>query len=147
MQADDKISLGRMVGMTMKAMKDTLTKNFELANCPISAEQFITLKIITFHEDISQQDCADLLRMDKSLFLRKIDVLQKLDLLVRIPNKKDKRKNQLLITEKGMKMLKKCEKVEQNTMRNLTKGVSENDFKIFSKVLTTIRENAFKDKN
>jgi len=136
-----------MVGMTMKAMKDTLTKNFELANCPISAEQFITLKIITFHEDISQQDCADLLRMDKSLFLRKIDVLQKLDLLVRIPNKKDKRKNQLLITEKGMKMLKKCEKVEQNTMRNLTKGVSENDFKIFSKVLTTIRENAFKDKN
>ena len=133
--------------MTMKAMKDTLTKNFELANCPISAEQFITLKIITFHEDISQQDCADLLRMDKSLFLRKIDVLQKLDLLVRIPNKKDKRKNQLLITEKGMKMLKKCEKVEQNTMRNLTKGVSENDFKIFSKVLTTIRENAFKDKN
>jgi len=128
-------------------MKDTLTKNFELANCPISAEQFITLKIITFHEDISQQDCADLLRMDKSLFLRKIDVLQKLDLLVRIPNKKDKRKNQLLITEKGMKMLKKCEKVEQNTMRNLTKGVSENDFKIFSKVLTTIRENAFKDKN
>jgi len=147
LQADDKISLGRMVGMTMKAMKDTLTKNFELANCPISAEQFITLKIITFHEDISQQDCADLLRMDKSLFLRKIDVLQKLDLLVRIPNKKDKRKNQLLITEKGMKMLKKCEKVEQNTMRNLTKGVSENDFKIFSKVLTTIRENAFKDKN
>lgn len=147
MQADDKISLGRMVGMTMKAMKDTLTRNFELANCPISAEQFITLKIITFHEDISQQDCADLLRMDKSLFLRKIDVLQKLNLLVRIPNKTDKRKNQLVITKKGMEMLKKCEEVEQNTMRNLTKGVSENDFKIFSKVLTTIRENAFKDKN
>lgn len=128
----------------MKAMKDTLTQNFELANCPISAEQFITLKIIACNEDISQQGCADLMRMDKSLFLRKVDVLQKLNLLVRVPNKKDKRKNKLVITNDGLEMLKKCEKVEHKTMKNLTKGVSENDFKSFSKVLATIRENAFK---
>ncbi len=147
MKGGDKISLGRMVGMTMRAMKDTLVKNFELANCPISAEQFITLKIIIFNEDISQQDCADLMRMDKSLFLRRIDVLQKLNLLVRVPNKKDKRKNQLVITEKGLEMLKKCEKVEQSTMKGLIKGVSEDDFQVFSKVLTTIRENAFKHSN
>lgn len=147
MKGDDKISLGRMVGMTMRAMKNSLVKSFELANCPISAEQFITLKIITFHEDICQQDCADLLRMDKSLFFRKIDALQKLNLIVRVPDKKDKRKNQLVITQKGLEMLKKCEKVEQNTMKGLIKGVSEQDFQAFSKVLTTIRENALNYSN
>lgn len=133
--------------MTMKAMKGRLTKNFEAANCPISAEQFIILKIISLHEDMNQQECANHLMIEKSLFLRKIDTLQRNKLIARIPDERDKRKNLLVLTAKGADLYKECEIVERQTMNKLIAGVNKNDFEAFANVLEVIRINAMNNNN
>jgi DNA-binding MarR family transcriptional regulator len=136
------ISLGRMLGMTMKSVKETMETNLKEADIDISIDQFVILKILDTMEDVNQQICANLLRMDKSLFLRKLDVMQERKLVARIPDKNDKRRNQLVLTKQGLQKYAECEKVEQKTVKQLMNGVSNEEFTVFAKVLDIIRNNS-----
>lgn len=131
-----------MLGMTMKSVKETMERNLKDADIDMTIDQFVILKIIDTMEDVNQQVCANLLRMDKSLFLRKLDVMQERKLVARIPDANDKRRNQLVLTKQGLEKYRECEEIEQKTIKSLMAGVSKEEFKTFAKVLDVIRHNS-----
>ena len=122
MNKKPNISLGRMLGMTMKSVKETMERNLKDADIDMTIDQFVILKIIDTMEDVNQQVCANLLRMDKSLFLRKLDVMQERKLVARIPDANDKRRNQLVLTKQGLEKYRECEEIEQKTIKSLKKA-------------------------
>jgi DNA-binding MarR family transcriptional regulator len=55
--------------------------------------------------DVIQQDIAEIIKKDKSVVLRQIDSLEKKNLLQRIIDVNDRRRNIIKITDKGMKFV------------------------------------------
>lgn len=135
-------TIGRVMGVTMKAVRTALQENLKKAGVALTMEQYLTLKLIELKENINQQDLADLMEKDKSAVLRQINVMQKKQLLTRFPDPHDKRRNILAITKKGVEVYKSALAVEERTMKAIKRGIQDPDLKIFLEVLASIRQNA-----
>jgi DNA-binding MarR family transcriptional regulator len=66
------------------------------------------------NEDVIQQDIAKIMKKDKSVVLRQIDNLEKKNLVQRIVDPNDRRRNIIKTTEKGMKLIDEVKKLIRN---------------------------------
>ncbi|NVN93965.1 MAG: MarR family transcriptional regulator [Bacteroidetes bacterium] len=95
-------------------------------------------------EDVIQKDMADCLGKDKSSVLRLIDSLEKKDLIRRVVDKKDRRKNYLMITKKGERVIKQIKEISFEMMKEMQEGISETELQIFRNVAGLLISNAEK---
>lgn len=103
-------------------------------------EQLIILKMLRHSTCVaSQQDMAEKLGKDKSVIMRMVDALEKEELLYRVADPNDRRRNQLKISEKGGELLNRFEIVEMEVTHELMKGLSNDDMDAFYKVLEHIK--------
>ena len=87
---------------------------------------------------------AYILGKDKSSILRLIDSLEEKDLVRRVVDPTDRRKNYLMVTKNGEKELKEYLKVAFKLMDEIKEGLSESDMITFYKVVNQIRLNSEK---
>lgn len=87
---------------------------------------------------------ADCLGKDKSSVLRLIDSLEKKDLIRRVVDKKDRRKNYLMITKKGERVIKQIKEISFEMMKEMQEGISETELQIFRNVAGLLISNAEK---
>lgn len=109
----------------------------------ITPEQIGLLYAISIEsEDVIQKDMAELMGKDKSAILRLIDTLEEKELIRRVVDKNDRRKNYLMITKQGDKVLKDYLAIVYKLMDELQTGISESDLIIYNKVLKRVMHNA-----
>lgn len=109
----------------------------------ITLEQIGLLYAISIEsEDVIQKDMAELMGKDKSAILRLIDTLEEKELIRRVVDKNDRRKNYLMITKQGDKVLKDYLAIVYKLMDELQTGISESDLIIYNKVLKRVMHNA-----
>jgi DNA-binding MarR family transcriptional regulator len=111
----------------------------------LSFDQFVILQVLRSNASIIQQDLANHLQRDKSIIVRQIEGLLEKELVKRLLNSDDKRKKNLVLTEKGSSLLNQIQKIGSEVTKNLLYGVSETEFEIFRKVLSKIQENGGSD--
>jgi MarR family transcriptional regulator, transcriptional regulator for hemolysin len=134
------------VGKTMQELFRVLKKRTgEQTEAKISIEQFVLLYRINLEQDeVIQNDMAGIMGKDKSSILRMIDCLENKDLVRRVVNINDRRKNHIMVTKKGERVINQHLETELELMKELQEGLTENDMEMFYKVLNHIRNNAEK---
>jgi MarR family transcriptional regulator for hemolysin len=131
---------GKMMREVVRVLKK---RTVEQAEIKLTIEEFILLHTIYKNEvDVIQKDMAYILGKDKSSILRLIDSLEEKDLVRRVVDPTDRRKNYLMVTKNGEKELKEYLKVASKLMDEIKEGLNESDMTTFYKVVTQIRLNS-----
>ncbi len=135
------ISLGPMLSVLGKAMRLILKQE----GVPYSLEQLYTLNIVRNCKDIVvQQDLVEKLGKDKSVILRLVDSLEKEELIRRIVDVNDRRRNILEITYLGNQLLNKFQEVEIRVSEVLMKDITGEEIKVFYDVIEKMTANSEK---
>jgi len=106
----------------------------------LTMPQFVLLfKISEEKEEVTLKDMAEKLGKDKSAILRMIDLLEKKELVRRAVDQNDRRKNQLLVTKKGERLIAEFREIESELNSELLEGLSDADMETFYKVANHIQ--------
>lgn len=141
-----KLSLGMIIGRIRREMIRVLKKRFnEQTEIELTLEQYGLLHAINSEEDnVIQKNMAETMGKDKSAVLRLIDSLEKKELVKRVIDTNDRRKNYLIVTKEGEKLLERCSEIESGLIDKLHQGLTKTEINIFYKVLNQIKSNAEK---
>lgn len=136
-------SLAIAIGMTARAIARKVNKVLSEKKFPVTMEQSAMLHILIMkQEGTIQQDIAEEMEKHKSAILRAIDLLEHKKLVERSGDPKDRRKNIVTVTEAGKKVVDEVFLIKENVIQDLIKGVNDQEYEIFVKVLKTIQANA-----
>ena len=135
-------SLQFLFGSTIRALLKQFIKEFDNQGINISPEQYNMLRILGSQEESIQSDLAEIMQKDKSAIMRHVDTMETMELVKRVNDAVDRRKKYIVITEKGLEMLNKCEDAIKILMDRNMKGISEDELSIFKKVLLKFKESA-----
>jgi MarR family transcriptional regulator, transcriptional regulator for hemolysin len=140
------LPLGMEVGKMLREMFRVLKKRTcEQAQIKLTIEEFGLLHAISRKEDdVIQKDMAYILGKDKSAILRLIDSLEKKDMVRRVVDVNDRRKNYLMVTKNGEKALKEYVEISAKLMTELQEDLTESEMNTFYKVVNKIRSNSEK---
>lgn len=135
------VPLGMVVVSMLKSMFRVLEiRANEQTGIKLTMGQFGLL--FTIHEEKDEvilRDIAEKMGKDKSSILRMIDILQKKDLVCRVVDETDRRKNKLLVTAKGEQLIAEFHKIELKLNAELQVGLSDDNMKTFYKVIDHLR--------
>ena len=107
----------------------------------LTPEQYLVMDILWDAEVMSQQAIADIIQKDKNSVTKFIDSLEKKGLVYRQVNKTDRRVNNIVVSEEGMKLKARTTEVAIGMMRNVLKNIKEEDLMVLDKVMNQIKEN------
>ena len=93
-------------------------------------------------EEVIQKDMAEILGKDQSAILRTVDALQKKGLIRRVSGTNDRRKNFLMVTKKGERVIDQYLKIEFQLNEELLDGLTDSDLDAFYNVVEHIKNRA-----
>jgi MarR family transcriptional regulator for hemolysin len=118
-------------------------KNQAEIKLKITREQFKLLYAISQNkEEVIQADMADMMGKDKSTILRLIDSLETKELVRRVVDAKDRRKNYLMVTKKGEEIIKQYKHILKVMIEELQQGLNESELNTFYKVAAHFKSKA-----
>ena len=107
----------------------------------LTPEQYLVMDILWDAEVMSQQAIADIIQKDKNSVTKFIDSLEKKGLVYRQVNKTDRRVNNIVVSEEGMKLKARTTEVAIGMMINVLNNIKEEDLIAFDKVMNQIKDN------
>jgi len=107
----------------------------------ITPEQYLVLDILWDKQPLSQQNIADIIQKDKNSVTKIIDSLEKKNLVKRSMDKKDRRINQIELTEEADALKKTTTQVAIEFMNGAIKGIKEQDLDTFVDVMRQLKNN------
>ncbi len=134
-------AIGRRIGRTGKAILCRLGRNLAEAGYQLNPEQVIMLAHVYQAEGINQQTLSHHMHRDKAAATRLIDSLEKMNLVLRVPDKTDRRQNMIFLTNEGKEMILRVSEIAEKTNREALMGVTEEEQSTLKRVLDKIREN------
>ncbi|MDD4972436.1 MAG: MarR family transcriptional regulator [Paludibacter sp.] len=130
----------RIMGKISKMSQDTLQKI--LSHLDID-RSFYPLLLIEAGKGITQQELANELSCDKVQVVRIIDYLSLNGYVDRIQNKTDKRKYELVVTEKAKTVIPDIKKAFKELSAVSLKGLTETQKNELYTILVTIESNLY----
>jgi len=134
-------SLGYAMGRATRSLGALVNRNFARAGYDVTCEQWSVLVNLGKKNGQSQQDLAGLICKDKTSVTRLIDNMEKHSLVVRIPDKNDRRQKLIYLTKKGQDLQEKLVVVIQKTLVEAQKSINIKDIETCKKTLHRIYEN------
>jgi DNA-binding MarR family transcriptional regulator len=102
---------------------------------PLSISQFHLLKLMMFNGQHQVGQVADFLGVSPPAATKNIDKLEGLGLLVRSPDKGDRRATLLSVTPKGRRLVKKFEEKKAERLEPVVHGFNNEEIDQFSRML------------
>ncbi|MFT6337625.1 MAG: DNA-binding MarR family transcriptional regulator [Saprospiraceae bacterium] len=133
--------IGFLLERTTRNAKLSFTKAFKNLGVDITPEQWIVIDTVNKNGTMSQKSIGQLSFKNAPTISRIIDNLVKKGLVNRIEEKGDRRKTSISVTTSGADLINHCQN-EVDRLRNLSwKGLSDSDYKDFTRILDKIFEN------
>lgn len=120
--------------------------NEKLNNYDITRVQWIALYFLGKSESINQTELADKMDIKKSTMVRLIDRMEKEGYVRRKKDIEDRRITYICLTALGKKIRKELLPFGKEFSDLITRDISDEDMKIFKKVLNKLVENAAPNK-
>jgi len=133
--------LGMVVVLMLKSMFRVLEGRVTgKTQIKLTMAQFgLLFNISEEKEEVILKDMAEKMGKDKSAILRMIDLLEKKELVRRVVDQNDRRKNQLLVTKKGERLISEFQEIELALNREIQDGLSDADMQTFYKVVNHLK--------
>jgi len=117
-------SIGYLVGRTSRAIVKRLTKKFADAGFDISYEQWSILIHLYRKDGQTQQELSNIAVKDKAAITRLLNVLEKKNIVLRIPDRTDKRSNLVYLTHKAKEFQEDLMALVEEMLREADTGIS-----------------------
>ena len=136
--------LGMVIGPMMKEVFQVVRKRMgEQPESNLTIDQFGLLHAISQEKvDVIQKDMAEIMGKDKSAILRMIDVLKKKELVRRVVDKNDRRKNYILLSKKGEQALECHYRIASELSNELMEGLTQSEIDNFYRVVDHLKRKA-----
>ena len=135
------VPLGMAVIEMLKPMFHVLEiRTAKQTEIKLTMAQFGLLFTISQEKDeVILKDMAEKMGKDKSSILRMIDLLENKELVRRVVDQNDRRKNQLLVTKKGERFITEFRKIEFELNCELEEGLTDAEMQNFYKVVNHLK--------
>ncbi|MGB2201295.1 MarR family winged helix-turn-helix transcriptional regulator [Pseudooceanicola atlanticus] len=107
----------------------------------VSPTEWRVLNLLEERPGRTVNDVADLAVIERSKASRAIASLTEKDCIKRLETKKDRRKAELRLTDKGQDLARRAREIALQVYARNLKGLSQEDFDTLMRCLRTIREN------
>lgn len=134
-------SLGYVVGRAARSVGGLFNRNIAACGYDVTCEQWSVLFNLSQQDGQKQQDLAQHTCKDKTSMTRLIDGMERRDLVVRIPDKKDKRQKLIYLTNKGKSLQQDLMRIVKATLAQAETGISPRDIQTCIRVLSVIYTN------
>jgi DNA-binding MarR family transcriptional regulator len=134
-------SLSFLIKRTSRAFRSRLNHAFTEAGYDITGEQWRVLKWLWYQDGQIQQNLADFAHKDKTCITRIIDAMERRNLVVRVPDKEDRRQKLVYLTNKGKELREESIKLVQKVSQEAQEGIDPEHIDIFMEVLEKIYNN------
>jgi DNA-binding MarR family transcriptional regulator len=118
-----------------------LNQSFAKAGHDVTTEQWRILRCLQNRDGQRQQDLADVVHKDKTCITRIIDSMEKRDLVVRIPDRLDRRQKLIYLANKGKRLQEELMQIAQKTSLEIQQDIDAEHLDICRNVLMKIRSN------
>lgn len=135
------------IGKTMKHIDIYLNAKLSESGISLTRQQVILLKTLMHEGPLKQNDLAFVTDRDKTSLTRLLSTLEKKNLVARISSSEDKRANLVHLTKNGEKVLNETVPVLLTIVRELQKGIPNDDCETVIRVMKQIQENIEKHMN
>lgn len=95
-----------LIGEASHLFYNKVSRTFREKKLGVTIEQFSILTILWYQNGLSQQEIANRLNRDKTTLTRVINNMEKNNLVIRIPDKTDRRINHIYLTYLGKELQK-----------------------------------------
>ncbi len=139
-----KQSLGNQLRILTNAIRHTVCiHNRGALNHNITMLQMGILRHLLKHQGIPvfQKDIEEQIEIGKSTLSEVINVMEKNDLLKRVPSRKDGRYRELVITEKGREVGRSFAEGAEKFNEQLCTGISDEELRICLDIIERMTEN------
>jgi DNA-binding MarR family transcriptional regulator len=134
-------SLGYIVGRAARSLGTRLNRNFTDAGYDVTCEQWGVLVNLWNKNGQTQQELASMTCKDKTSMTRLIDGLEKRKIVVRTPDKVDRRQKHIYLTEKGKAFQQELLKIVKKTLAEAKADIDAKDMAVCKEVLGRVYEN------
>jgi len=134
-------SLFLLIKRTSKIFRERLNRNFAEAGHDVTSEQWRIIRCLGHKDGQRQQDLADVVHKDKTCITRIVDSMEKRDLVVRIPDRLDRRQNLIYLTNKGKKLQEELMQIFLQTNLEAQDGIGTDQLDAFRDILAKINHN------
>lgn len=134
-------SLGYVIGRAARSMANRLNHNFEKSGYDVTCEQWAVLMNLWHKDGQTQKELASITCKDKTSITRLLDGLEKKNLVVRIPGKKDARQKIIYLTNQGKAFQQELLKIVKETLAEAQKGINARNLKVCKDVLRQVTHN------
>lgn len=130
-----------IIGRTTIVINRALLRNFRKHHLDITMEQWSVLAILWKKDGCSQLELGTRTFREKAATTRLLDKLEQQNIIVRIPDRNDRRIRFIHLTAKGKAMEEIANKVVEETYKQAAKEISDDDMLVCKCVLTKIYDN------
>ncbi len=138
---DIRLIFAILNGKVSAAINRKLIRNFHSAGMDITPEQWTVLLYLWEQDGVTQQQLCNATFKDKPSMTRLIDNMEKVNLVVRIASKKDRRTNLVHLTKKGREMKEKSQYIAIKTLKEALHGLGTEELRTSQEVLRKVFSN------
>ena len=128
-------------GKASIAIARRLQKKFNASGLNLTIEQWSILYHLWKEDGKSQQELCNATFRDKPSITRLIDNLEKLDLVKRVADEKDRRINKVYLTKAAKKLEEQSMQLAEETLNEALEGVPAEHINLCKEVLQKVYDN------
>lgn len=133
-----------ITGKASTAISRRLQKKFNGSNINLTIEQWSVLYHLWKEDGMSQLELCHASFRDKPSITRLVDNLEKLGLVKRVPDERDRRINKIFLTPDAEKLQERTMILAEETLNEALKGVPPEHIEISKEVLQMVYDNLSK---
>lgn len=124
-----------LTGKYSIAVMRRLQRNLREAGLSITSEQWSIMYNLWVEEGLTQQELAIRTFRDKPSVTRLINNLERVNLVIRVNDKNDRRSNLIYLTKTGRKMRDEGMKQARNTIEQALEGLNDDQIAVSNTIL------------
>src|SRR5215216_4774437 len=130
-----------ITGKASTAIARRLQKKFNTAGLNLTIEQWSVLYHLWKQDGASQQELCNASFRDKPSITRLVDNLEKLNLVKRVSDEKDRRINKIFLTRQAQKLQEETMQLAEETLNEALSGVPADQVEMCKEVLQKVYDN------
>ena len=138
---DENESLAMLLDKSHRSLGINLQRIFKAYGFDITVEQWMILLVLWKQNGQTQQQIANIIGKDKGTVSPQLDGLEKRELIMRLQDKNDKRRNVVCLTQKGKDLEDELSPLGFANIEIARYGIPEEDMKTCMEVLRKVCKN------
>ncbi|CCK82025.1 MULTISPECIES: MarR family winged helix-turn-helix transcriptional regulator [Desulfobacula] len=120
-------SIAYLVGRTSRSIIKRLTKKFSQSGFDVSYEQWSILVHLYRKDGQTQQELSNIAVKDKAAITRLLNVLEKKNIVLRVPDRNDKRSKLVYLTNKAKEFKTELIAIVEELLEEAEQGISSEE--------------------